>query len=55
VPPDALGVARGHQVNKLGWATKRRKEIAAESKPAKRPAHAQLKRQNKSRPAKRKR
>jgi len=55
VPPDSLGVARGHQVNKLGWATKRRKEIAAESKPAKQPAHANSKRQNKSRPAKRKR
>ncbi len=29
VPPDALGVARGHQVNKLGWAVSRRRELAA--------------------------
>ncbi len=26
VPPDALGLARGQQVNKLGWAKTRRKE-----------------------------
>jgi bifunctional UDP-N-acetylglucosamine pyrophosphorylase/glucosamine-1-phosphate N-acetyltransferase len=35
VPADALGVARGHQVNKLGWAASRRRELAAASKPAK--------------------
>jgi len=29
VPADALGVARGHQVNKLGWAAARRRELAA--------------------------
>ena len=29
VPPDALGVARGQQVNKLGWAETRRREMAA--------------------------
>ncbi len=34
VPPDALGLARGQQVNKLGWAAARRREMAA-GKPAK--------------------
>ncbi len=29
VPADALGLARGKQVNKLGWAVARRKEMAA--------------------------
>jgi bifunctional UDP-N-acetylglucosamine pyrophosphorylase/glucosamine-1-phosphate N-acetyltransferase len=31
VPPNALGVARGRQINKLGWATARRREQAAEA------------------------
>jgi bifunctional UDP-N-acetylglucosamine pyrophosphorylase / glucosamine-1-phosphate N-acetyltransferase len=31
VPPNALGLARGRQVNKLGWATARRREQAAEA------------------------
>ena len=35
VPPDALGLARGQQVNKLGWAAARRREFAAASKSAK--------------------
>jgi bifunctional UDP-N-acetylglucosamine pyrophosphorylase / glucosamine-1-phosphate N-acetyltransferase len=30
VPPNALGIARGRQVTKLGWATTRRREQAAE-------------------------
>jgi bifunctional UDP-N-acetylglucosamine pyrophosphorylase/glucosamine-1-phosphate N-acetyltransferase len=29
VPPNALGIARGRQMNKLGWATARRREQAA--------------------------
>src|SRR5208282_472625 len=29
VPADALGIARGKQVNKPGWASKRRRELAA--------------------------
>jgi bifunctional UDP-N-acetylglucosamine pyrophosphorylase/glucosamine-1-phosphate N-acetyltransferase len=33
VPPDALGVARGQQVNKLGWAAARRRELAAAANP----------------------
>jgi bifunctional UDP-N-acetylglucosamine pyrophosphorylase/glucosamine-1-phosphate N-acetyltransferase len=35
VPPDALGLARGQQVNKLGWAAARRRGLAANSKRAK--------------------
>ncbi len=30
VPADALGIARGKQVNKPGWANKKRRELAAE-------------------------
>ena len=33
VPADALGLARGQQVNKPGWAAARRREIAAAAKP----------------------
>ena len=36
VPADALGIARGRQVNKPGWAGKKRRELAAAQKPAKR-------------------
>jgi bifunctional UDP-N-acetylglucosamine pyrophosphorylase / glucosamine-1-phosphate N-acetyltransferase len=37
VPADALAVARGRQVNKLGWARARRRELAAaRKKPTKR-------------------
>jgi bifunctional UDP-N-acetylglucosamine pyrophosphorylase / glucosamine-1-phosphate N-acetyltransferase len=35
VPADSLGIARGRQVNKLGWATKKRRELAAAEKPGK--------------------
>jgi bifunctional UDP-N-acetylglucosamine pyrophosphorylase / glucosamine-1-phosphate N-acetyltransferase len=35
VPADALGIARGRQVNKPGWAGKRRREMATEAKPRK--------------------
>ncbi len=35
VPSDGLGVARGRQVNKPGWAAKKRRELAAAAKPAK--------------------
>jgi bifunctional UDP-N-acetylglucosamine pyrophosphorylase/glucosamine-1-phosphate N-acetyltransferase len=34
VPADALALARGRQVNKLGWAKARRKALAAAKKPA---------------------
>jgi bifunctional UDP-N-acetylglucosamine pyrophosphorylase / glucosamine-1-phosphate N-acetyltransferase len=36
VPPDALALARGRQVNKPGWAKTRRRALAAAKKPAKR-------------------
>jgi bifunctional UDP-N-acetylglucosamine pyrophosphorylase / glucosamine-1-phosphate N-acetyltransferase len=32
VPADALGIARGRQVNKRGWANKKRRELAAGEK-----------------------
>ena len=32
VPADALGIARGRQVNKPGWAGKKRREMAAAAK-----------------------
>jgi bifunctional UDP-N-acetylglucosamine pyrophosphorylase/glucosamine-1-phosphate N-acetyltransferase len=35
VPADGLGIARGRQVNKPGWAAKKRRELAAEDKPGK--------------------
>jgi bifunctional UDP-N-acetylglucosamine pyrophosphorylase / glucosamine-1-phosphate N-acetyltransferase len=33
VPSDALGIARGRQVTKPGWASKKRRELAAAEKP----------------------
>jgi bifunctional UDP-N-acetylglucosamine pyrophosphorylase/glucosamine-1-phosphate N-acetyltransferase len=35
VPSDGLGIARGRQVNKLGWAAKKRRDLAAAEKPKK--------------------
>jgi bifunctional UDP-N-acetylglucosamine pyrophosphorylase/glucosamine-1-phosphate N-acetyltransferase len=35
VPADALGIARGRQVNKPRWAAKKRRELAASEKPKK--------------------
>jgi bifunctional UDP-N-acetylglucosamine pyrophosphorylase / glucosamine-1-phosphate N-acetyltransferase len=35
VPPDGLAIARGRQVNKAGWAAKKRRELAAAEKPKK--------------------
>jgi bifunctional UDP-N-acetylglucosamine pyrophosphorylase / glucosamine-1-phosphate N-acetyltransferase len=35
VPAGALGIARGRQVTKKGWASKKRRELAAAEKPAK--------------------
>jgi bifunctional UDP-N-acetylglucosamine pyrophosphorylase/glucosamine-1-phosphate N-acetyltransferase len=35
VPADALGLARGRQLNMPGWASARRREMAAAAKPAK--------------------
>jgi bifunctional UDP-N-acetylglucosamine pyrophosphorylase/glucosamine-1-phosphate N-acetyltransferase len=44
VPADALGIARGRQTNKPGWARERRRELAKDKKSGK-----------KSRPQKKKR
>jgi bifunctional UDP-N-acetylglucosamine pyrophosphorylase / glucosamine-1-phosphate N-acetyltransferase len=35
VPYDALGIGRGRQVNKPGWASKKRRELAGAQKPGK--------------------
>jgi bifunctional UDP-N-acetylglucosamine pyrophosphorylase/glucosamine-1-phosphate N-acetyltransferase len=35
VPPDALAIARGRQANKPGWASRKRRELAAEENHAK--------------------
>ena len=37
VPDDALGIGRGRQVNKPGWASKKRRELAATQNPKKSP------------------
>jgi len=37
VPPDALALARGRQVNKLGWARARRRALAVTKKTARTP------------------
>src|ERR1700675_4501383 len=37
VPAGALAIARGRQVNKPGWAARKRRELAAEEKPRKAP------------------
>jgi hypothetical protein len=49
VPADALALARGRQVNKLGWAKARRRELAAGKKTQKPP-----KRRSSSSPSRRK-
>jgi bifunctional UDP-N-acetylglucosamine pyrophosphorylase/glucosamine-1-phosphate N-acetyltransferase len=36
VPADALGIARGRQVNKVKWASKKRRELSAAEKKTKR-------------------
>jgi bifunctional UDP-N-acetylglucosamine pyrophosphorylase / glucosamine-1-phosphate N-acetyltransferase len=35
VPAGALAIARGRQVNKPGWAARKRRELAAEEEPGK--------------------
>jgi bifunctional UDP-N-acetylglucosamine pyrophosphorylase/glucosamine-1-phosphate N-acetyltransferase len=51
VPPDALGIARGRQENKPGWAARRRAEMAAAANPHKK---ARPSRSRKPRPKARK-
>ena len=55
VPPDALGLARGKQVNKLGWAASRRRELAGASKSATASRRKKPRRATKTRPSRRKR
>ena len=39
VPADGLGIARGRQINKPGWAAKKRRELVAAEKPKKSTRH----------------
>lgn len=55
VPSDALGLARGQQVNKLGWATARRRQLARAGDAKKSHSRSKSTRKNKPRSAKRKR
>ncbi len=48
VPADSLGIARGRQVNKKGWAAKKRRELAATSR-AKPPKRSKPRKSGKSR------
>jgi bifunctional UDP-N-acetylglucosamine pyrophosphorylase / glucosamine-1-phosphate N-acetyltransferase len=50
VPSDGLGIARGRQVTKPGWAAKKRRELAAAEKPKK--SSSRRKRSRTSRPKK---
>ena len=43
VPDDALGIARGRQVNKPGWASKKRRELAGAQGPGKSPRRGSTK------------
>ena len=49
VPADGLGIARGRQENKPGWASKKRRELAAAEKPAKARNKARGKKRSKPR------
>ena len=49
VPADALGIARGRQVNKPRWAAKKRRELAAAEKPRKTSAKRKPRRASKKR------
>jgi bifunctional UDP-N-acetylglucosamine pyrophosphorylase/glucosamine-1-phosphate N-acetyltransferase len=54
VPADALGLARGRQVNKPGWAAARRRALAAAAKPSKSRPRKKSKPTGKNRKASRK-
>jgi bifunctional UDP-N-acetylglucosamine pyrophosphorylase / glucosamine-1-phosphate N-acetyltransferase len=51
VPADGLGIARGRQVNKAGWASKKRRELATAAHPRQ---SARKSKPRKSKPRKRK-
>jgi bifunctional UDP-N-acetylglucosamine pyrophosphorylase/glucosamine-1-phosphate N-acetyltransferase len=54
IPADGLGIARGRQVNKPGWASKKRRELAAAEKPAKKkPARRRAKPRKAKKPRRR--
>ena len=55
VPSDALGLARGLQVNKLGWAAARRRELSSAARPKRSRARSKSKRRAKSNRSRRKR
>lgn len=43
VPDDSLGIGRGRQVNKRGWASRKRREFAAAQQPGKSSRHSRKK------------
>jgi bifunctional UDP-N-acetylglucosamine pyrophosphorylase/glucosamine-1-phosphate N-acetyltransferase len=49
VPPDGLGIARGRQINKPRWASRKRRELASAERPNKK---ARPRRKSKARPRK---
>jgi bifunctional UDP-N-acetylglucosamine pyrophosphorylase/glucosamine-1-phosphate N-acetyltransferase len=49
VPADGLGIARGRQVNKPGWASRKRRELAAAEKTKKAPRKAKSRTAKKTR------
>jgi bifunctional UDP-N-acetylglucosamine pyrophosphorylase/glucosamine-1-phosphate N-acetyltransferase len=55
VPSDALALARGQQVNKLGWAAARRRELSSGAKAKKSRARSKSKRRAKPSRGRRKR
>jgi bifunctional UDP-N-acetylglucosamine pyrophosphorylase/glucosamine-1-phosphate N-acetyltransferase len=56
VPPDALAIARGKQVNKPGWASARRRAVAAQGRAAARPrGHLKKAKPPRGKPSRRKR
>src|SRR6266851_2124644 len=54
VPSDGLGIARGRQINKPGWAAKKRRELSAVEKP-KKPSRRRSKGKTRRSPRNRKR
>ena len=52
VPADSLGIGRGRQVNKPGWAAKKRRELAAAQHPQKSSRRSERKPRRKTRPRK---
>jgi bifunctional UDP-N-acetylglucosamine pyrophosphorylase/glucosamine-1-phosphate N-acetyltransferase len=49
VPPDSLAIARGRQVNKPGWAAKKRRELAEAAKPSRSTTKRKSRRKGKKR------